>query len=119
MALGGQSREHLVQQDNGQAGNYGFRAGNWKLVRHDSKKARNMIVELPTWTGGSLRVANTPVKHSRTPGGATRGASRPGEHTEEILRQAGLTETQIADLIARGIAATGPAPARVVAGAVE
>ena len=42
---GAKGREHLVQQDNGQAGNYGFRVGNWKLVRHDSKSARNVVVE--------------------------------------------------------------------------
>jgi arylsulfatase A-like enzyme len=50
---GAKGREHLIQQDNGQAGNFGFRAGNWKLVRHDSKSARNMVVE--------KTLANTPV----------------------------------------------------------
>ena len=40
-------REHLIQQDNGQIGNYGFRVGNWKLQRHDSKKTRNLQVEKP------------------------------------------------------------------------
>ena len=38
-------RSELVQQDNGSSGNFGFRAGKWKLVRHDKGKARNMIVE--------------------------------------------------------------------------
>ena len=38
-------RDHLVQQDNGKVGNYGLRVGNWKLVRHDRKQARNLIVE--------------------------------------------------------------------------
>lgn len=38
-------RENLIQQDNGQAGNYGFRVGNWKLQRHDSKKTQNLQVE--------------------------------------------------------------------------
>jgi crotonobetainyl-CoA:carnitine CoA-transferase CaiB-like acyl-CoA transferase len=53
-------------------------------------------------------VANTPVKLSRTPGGATRGASRPGEHTAAILRETGLSDERIEALIARGIAWTGP-----------
>ena len=39
-------REHLVQQDNGRGGNYGFRTGKWKLQRHDSKKARNVKLRL-------------------------------------------------------------------------
>jgi CoA:oxalate CoA-transferase len=79
-----------------------------KVVADPQVAARDMIVELPTWTGGSLRVSNTPVKLSRTPGGATRGASRPGEHTAAILREAGLSDEQIEALIARGIAWTGP-----------
>lgn len=44
-----------------------------------------LIVELPTWTGGTLKMSNTPVKLSRTPGGATRGAAKPGEHSADIL----------------------------------
>jgi arylsulfatase A len=38
-------REHLIQQDNGGRGNFGFRVGNWKLVRYDSKSAQNEVVE--------------------------------------------------------------------------
>ncbi len=38
-------RDHFVQQDNGKGGNYGFRSGDWKLQRHDSKKTRNLVVE--------------------------------------------------------------------------
>ncbi len=71
--------------------------------------ARDMIVELPTWTGASLKVANTPVKLSRTPGGATRGAAKPGEHSVDVLAQAGFTEAEVAALIERGVLATGPA----------
>jgi arylsulfatase A len=43
---GAKGRDHLVQQDNGRGGNYGLRVGNWKLQRHDSKKARNVKVEV-------------------------------------------------------------------------
>ena len=50
---GAKGRASLVQQDNGQAGNYGYRAGNWKLVRHDSKQAYNQRVE--------EQLRNTPV----------------------------------------------------------
>jgi CoA:oxalate CoA-transferase len=64
--------------------------------------ARDMVVELPTWTGGTLRVANTPVKHSRTQGGAVRGAAKPGEHRDEILSAAGFTSDEIEAFVRSG-----------------
>jgi len=42
---GAKGRESLIVQDNGRGGNYGFRRGDWKLLRHDSKKTRNLVVE--------------------------------------------------------------------------
>ncbi len=42
---GVKGRDHLIQQDNGSAGNYGFRVGTWKLLRHDSKRTRNLKVD--------------------------------------------------------------------------
>ncbi|MSU68896.1 MAG: arylsulfatase [Opitutia bacterium] len=44
---GAKGREHTVQQDNGGTGNFGFRVGNWKLVRYETKFANNEIVEQP------------------------------------------------------------------------
>lgn len=41
---GGKGRAELVQQDNGKRGNYGFRSGDWKLVRHDSGRSYNYQV---------------------------------------------------------------------------
>jgi crotonobetainyl-CoA:carnitine CoA-transferase CaiB-like acyl-CoA transferase len=70
-----------------------------------------MLRELPTWTGGTLTVSNTPVKHSRTPGGAERGAAKPGEHSREVLGTAGFLEAELDDLEARGVIRTEPADA--------
>ena len=39
-------RAHLIQQDNGRRGNYGFRVGIWKLQRHDSRRSRNTRLRL-------------------------------------------------------------------------
>jgi arylsulfatase A-like enzyme len=50
---GARGRKELVQQDNGGSGNFGFRAGSWKLVRSDSRFAHNLVVE--------ERLARTPV----------------------------------------------------------
>ncbi|WP_037244976.1 sulfatase family protein [Rhodopirellula baltica] len=43
---GASGREHLVQQDNGKVGNYGYRVGDWKLVRHDQKKSYNFDLSM-------------------------------------------------------------------------
>lgn len=42
---GAKGRDHLVQQDNGKRGAFGYRVGKWKLQRHDSKTSSNGIVE--------------------------------------------------------------------------
>ena len=42
---GAKGRDHLIQQDNGGRGNFGFRKGKWKLLRHAKKMARNVKVE--------------------------------------------------------------------------
>ncbi len=69
---------------------------------------RNMIVELPTWTGGTLKVSNTPVKHSRTPGGAERGAAKPGEHSESILDAVGFSEDEVRGFVEGGVIGVEP-----------
>ena len=40
-------RSSLIQQDNGGRGNFGYRSGDWKLVKHNKKQARNTVVEKP------------------------------------------------------------------------
>ena len=50
---GATGRDHLVTQNNGANGIYALRQGNWKLLRHDNKKAYNLIVE--------SKLANTTV----------------------------------------------------------
>ena len=79
------------------------------VARDPHLQARDMFRELPTWTGGTLTVSNTPVRHSRTPGGAERGASKPGEHSRELLDSVGFLEAEIDDLVARGVIAEEPA----------
>ncbi len=44
---GAKGREHFIQQDNGGTDNFGFRVGDWKLVRYETKFANNEIVEQP------------------------------------------------------------------------
>jgi CoA:oxalate CoA-transferase len=80
-----------------------------QVVEDPQITARAMVTELPTWNGGNLKVAASPIKLSRTPAGPFAGAARPGQDTAAILEEhAGLTAAQIADLAARGITATAP-----------
>ncbi len=66
-----------------------------------------MVVELEQPELGTVRQLGVPVKMSRTPGDPTRPAPAFGEHTDEVLREAGYSEEEIAAMIESG-AAAGP-----------
>jgi crotonobetainyl-CoA:carnitine CoA-transferase CaiB-like acyl-CoA transferase len=53
-------------------------------------RAREMSVELEHPVEGTVRVLGIPVKLSDTPGAVRRPAPLLGEHTDEVLREAGL-----------------------------
>ncbi|MBI2187799.1 MAG: CoA transferase [Acidobacteria bacterium] len=62
--------------------------------------AREMVVEVEHPTLGPLRALGSPIKLSATPPAVRRRAPRLGEHTEEVLREAGFDEPAIATLTA-------------------
>jgi arylsulfatase A len=93
---GAKGRAELVQQDNGSSGNFGFRSGRWKLVRHDSGKARNVVVE--------TRLANTDVPRFQL----FDLEKDPGEGTDLLERQPEVA----VKLKKRLEAIVGPAAAR-------
>ena len=49
-------------------------------------------------------------RYGRTPPSLHRHAPRIGEHSAELLREAGYGEAEVADLIARGIAREAASP---------
>ena len=53
---------------------------------------------------GKIRVTRPPTKFEKTPATIARHAPRLGEHTRELLCEAGLREEEIAALIERGVA---------------
>jgi formyl-CoA transferase len=65
--------------------------------------ARDMIVELPHPTAGTVRLMGVPYKLSRTPADVRRAPPLLGQHTDEVLHERlGLSEREIAGLRAQG-----------------
>jgi CoA:oxalate CoA-transferase len=62
-------------------------------------KAREMLVDVEHPDGFKLRIADTPVRLGRTPGGIQGPPPALGEHTDEVLEGVlGLSEAEIASL---------------------
>jgi crotonobetainyl-CoA:carnitine CoA-transferase CaiB-like acyl-CoA transferase len=61
-------------------------------------QAREMSVELDHPVEGAVRALGIPVKLSDTPGSIRRPAPLLGEHTAEVLREAGFSDEEIAAL---------------------
>ena len=72
------------------------------LVRHPQVMASGMIVEQDHPRAGRFKTIATPVKLSDTPGTIRTPAPALGEHTREILSEAGLTADEIDALAASG-----------------
>jgi alpha-methylacyl-CoA racemase len=74
-------------------------------------RAREMVIEFEQPGAGMVKGLGMPVKLSRTPGEVRRGGPALGEHTEEVLRDAGFAEEEIARLIETGAVAATAASA--------
>jgi crotonobetainyl-CoA:carnitine CoA-transferase CaiB-like acyl-CoA transferase len=65
--------------------------GFWKIVEHPSE--------------GTLRMPDVPPRFTRTPPEIRRMAPRLGEHSVEVLREAGLSAAEIGAMLASGATA--------------
>jgi crotonobetainyl-CoA:carnitine CoA-transferase CaiB-like acyl-CoA transferase len=70
-------------------------------------REREMVVEMDQPELGTIRQLGAPVKMSRTPADPTRPAPAFGEHTDEVLAEAGYSAEEIAAMKESG-AAAGP-----------
>lgn len=65
--------------------------------------AREMVVEVPHATLGSVRQVGIAPKFSDTPGSVRSTAPLTGQHTDAVLQSLGLTADRIASLRAEGV----------------
>ncbi|MEX2158526.1 MAG: CaiB/BaiF CoA-transferase family protein [Dehalococcoidia bacterium] len=71
---------------------------------HPQVRARDMLVDTPHEQIGTIPLANTPVKLSRTPGGIRGTSPSMGQHTDDVLRALlGLADEEIAGLREGGV----------------
>jgi len=66
--------------------------------------ARGMVVETEHPVLGRLKTLGSPIKMSATPPDVSRRAPRLGEHTDDVLREAGFSAEEIAALRQSGAA---------------
>ncbi len=72
-----------------------------QMTANEQTLARDMVVDVGSSEGSSLRVLGHPVKYSETPATIQRRAPGLGEHTEEVLKEFGFSVEEIAELLFR------------------
>jgi crotonobetainyl-CoA:carnitine CoA-transferase CaiB-like acyl-CoA transferase len=65
--------------------------------------AREMVVETMHPTAGRVKAIGLPIKFSDTPGGVRRAAPLFGQHTREVLRENGFSDSEIEQLLEQGV----------------
>lgn len=78
------------------------------LVEDPQIKHNGTFVEYDHPTEGLVKVPGFPIKFSKTPSTIERGAPLTGEHTRDVLREAGYAEDAIEALIASRAVAADP-----------
>jgi crotonobetainyl-CoA:carnitine CoA-transferase CaiB-like acyl-CoA transferase len=75
-----------------------------EALSHPQTVARGMVVETRHRAAGATKAIGCPVHFSETTTAVTRPAPLLGEHTREVLREAGYTDAQVDALGASGAA---------------
>jgi formyl-CoA transferase len=80
------------------------------LPNHPHLKAVDFFEHVEHPTEGPIRSVRTPTLFGATPAQTPRPAPHIGQHTEELLREAGYDDKAIADMTSRGIVARSAVP---------
>jgi crotonobetainyl-CoA:carnitine CoA-transferase CaiB-like acyl-CoA transferase len=75
-----------------------------ELIVHPQIVENGIVLESDHPTAGRMREARPPERMEATPSGITRPAPTLGEHTDEVLREAGLDASRIEQLRSDGVA---------------
>lgn len=72
---------------------------NMKQALDDPQtRARDMVIRVDHPVAGEINALGLPIKFSHGNGVTRRGAPRYGQHTAEVMRELGYTESEITDL---------------------
>jgi len=74
-----------------------------QMLSHPQTLAREMVIEVEHQTAGSVRSLGTPVKVG-VPSRDHAAAPLLGQHTREVLRDAGFADAEVDDLVRSGVA---------------
>jgi crotonobetainyl-CoA:carnitine CoA-transferase CaiB-like acyl-CoA transferase len=77
------------------------------MLEHPQVLARQMVVETHHPKAGATRALGCPVKFSDTPARIRRPAPLFGQHTREVLTEAGFNEAEISALLETSAAVQG------------
>ena len=74
-----------------------------EVCEHPQLLERGKVVDVPHPTAGTVKLMGMPIELSDTPGRIEAHPPLLGEHTEEVLKQTGYSDVEIATLRAGGI----------------
>jgi crotonobetainyl-CoA:carnitine CoA-transferase CaiB-like acyl-CoA transferase len=77
-----------------------------EALEHPQTRARNMVIDLVHPRAGKTKALGSPLHFSRTPTAVQRPAPMLGEHTREVLREAGYQDAEIDHFDAEGVIKT-------------